>query len=209
MLLEIIIVLLQSLCVVALGLVGILKITIHPDGTLSRTGKAILVLAAITYLTTTSTLYMLAAIKQDRLIERIEGLQIKLSDQVMNAPREVTPQSPEKKPTTDLQILGPMSREVDWRPTIEGRVTDPKAEVWVIVHPVGLSSYWIQSPVSIRRDGAWRIAVYIGRAGDIDIGKEFEIMAVAFPKESLSEGQVFSEWPNAKWRSDIITVVRK
>ncbi|MEW6571972.1 MAG: hypothetical protein AB1390_12540 [Nitrospirota bacterium] len=130
-------------------------------------------------------------------------------DQVMQAPSEIVPRAPEKKPTTDLEISEPVSGGVKWRPLVEGRVTDPKAEVWVIVHPVGLSSYWIQPSVTVRRDGTWRVPVYIGRAGDIDIGKEFEIMAIAEPKERLTEGQVFSEWPKAKWRSDIITVVRR
>ena len=142
-------------------------------------------------------------------MKRIEGFQAELLDQVMRAPPEIAPRAPEKKPTTDLEISEPVSGAVNWRPVVEGRVTDSKANVWVIVHPVGLSSYWIQPPVTVQRNGTWRVPVYIGRAGDIDTGKEFEIMAIADPQESLSEGQVFSAWPKAKWRSDIVTVVRR
>ncbi len=206
--LEFIIVVLQSLSVVALGVVGILEATKRSNDRLNRMGKALLVSAALTYVCSTSILYGLAAATQERLMKRIEGLQTKLLDQVMRAPPEITPRAPEKKPSTDLEISVPVSGVVNWRPVVEGRVTDPKAEVWVIVHPVGLSSYWIQPPVTVRRDGTWRVSVYIGRAGDIDTGKEFEIMAIADPKESLTEAQVFSEWPKAKWRSDIVTVVR-
>jgi hypothetical protein len=207
--LEFIIVVLQSLSVVALGVVGILEATKRPNDGLNQVGKAFLVSAALTYVCSTSILYGLAAATQDRLMKRIEGLQSKLSDQIMRAPSEIAPRAPEKKPTTDLQISRPLSGAVNWRPLVEGRITDPKAEVWVIVHPVGLSAYWIQPPVIVHRDGTWRVPAYIGRAGDIDIEKEFEIMAIADPKEGLTEGQVFSEWPKAKWRSDIVTVVRK
>ena len=207
--LEFIIVMLQSLSVVALGVVGILGVTKRPNDGLNRMGKGLLISAALIYVCSMSILHVLSAATQERLMGRIEGLHAELLDRVMRAPPEIAPQAPEKKPTTDLEITRPVSGAVNWRPHVEGRVSDPKAEVWVIVHPVGLSSYWTQPPVTVRRDGTWRVPVYIGRAGDIDVGKEFEIMAIAYPKQRLTEGRVFSEWPKVKWRSDVVTVVRK
>jgi hypothetical protein len=199
----------QSLSVVVLGLIGLLEITKHPKEGLNRLGKVLLILFALIYVCTTFILARLSTASQEQLKVQIESLQTVLLDQVMNAPHEIGSLAPEKKLTTDLDISVPVSGEVGWRPDVEGRVTDPKAEVWVVVHPVGLSSYWIQSPVTVRKDGKWQVSVYIGRAGDIDIGKKFEIMAIAYPRKMLTEGQVLSEWPKAKWRSDIIIVVRK
>lgn len=37
----------------------------------------------------------------------------------------------------------------------------------------------------------------------------FEIMAVANPKNSLKEGDKLKEWPEAKWRSQVIEAIRK
>lgn len=207
--LDFIIVVLQSLSVVALGTVGILEATKRPNDGLNRMGKGLLLSAAFMYVFSTSILHLSSAATQEQLMKRIESLQAELLERVMRAPPEIVAQAPEMQPTTDLQISTPVSGAVTWRPRVEGRVSDPKLEVWVIVHPVGLSSYWVQPPVSVRRDGRWRVSVYIGRAGDIDVGKRFEIMAIADPKQKLTEGRVFSEWPKAKWRSDVVTVVRK
>ncbi len=91
---------------------------------------------------------------------------------------------------------------------VRGVVIDRNVQVWVIVHPVALSSYWIQPPVLIKSDGRWGVKVYIGRVGYQDVGMEYEIMAIADPKQKLVEGDVLG-WPKAKWRSDIVTVIRE
>ncbi len=209
--LEIIFVVLQSLSTISLALVGGSKSKAikRDDGSLNRKGKAIISAIVIVGVSSALALYLSSGASQSRLERKIDDLRSDLAAQVMEAKPEAAPRRPEGDATTGLQILRPVDGEVDWRPTVEGRVTNPNAAVYVIVHPVGLSSYWVQPPVIVRRDGSWRVGVYAGRAGDIDIGKEFEIMAVAYPKDRLSEGQTFSAWPQAKWRSEVVTVVRK
>jgi hypothetical protein len=50
---------------------------------------------------------------------------------------------------------------------------------------------------------------YFGRSGDLDKGKQFEIVAFADPNDRLQEGGDESAWPKAKWTSNPITVTRR
>lgn len=97
---------------------------------------------------------------------------------------------------------------VPWRPCVEGKVSDAKADVWVLVHPTRTSDYWVQPEVGVNKDRTWGATVYLGRA-QRDAGQRFEIRAVANPRVNLSEGDVLGAWPRAQWRSDIITVIRR
>ena len=113
-------------------------------------------------------------------------------------------------PKAKLRITAPVDKaQVPERPLVEGRVADPNAKVWVIVHPMEVSDYWIQPSVSVNKNGAWQVIIYIGRPGSIDVGKHFEIMAFANPKVKLSEGTILGGWPEAQWKSEVITVTRK
>lgn len=71
-----------------------------------------------------------------------------------------------------------------------------------------VSDYWVQPPVSVREDGSWRVQVFIGRPGMIDVGKNFELMAFGNPCWRLSEADVLDWWPEAEWQSQLIEVVR-
>lgn len=109
-----------------------------------------------------------------------------------------------------LRITAPPDKsEVPERPFVEGTVADPKAKVWVIVHPMAVSDYWVQPSVAVKEDGTWKVKIYIGRPGSIDVGEQFEIMAVANPKVKLKEGDVLSGWPEAQGKSEVIEVTRK
>lgn len=99
--------------------------------------------------------------------------------------------------------------KVPERPIVEGYVKDSNAQVWVIVHPMETGDYWIQPRVTVRNNGLWRVQIYIGRPGSIDVDKHFEIKAVANPNESLSEGDVLGIWPEAQLQSEIIEVIRE
>jgi len=103
----------------------------------------------------------------------------------------------------------PQNSQVPERPFVEGVVSDPKAKVWVIVHPMEVSDYWVQPAITVKEDGTWRVQIYIGRPGAKDIGKSFEIMAVANPKVSLREGMVLGEWPEVQARSQVVEVRRR
>jgi hypothetical protein len=50
---------------------------------------------------------------------------------------------------------------------------------------------------------------YFGRSGDIDVGKAFEIVAVADPEQALEEGTVLADWPKAAQRSPAVRVTRE
>ena len=113
-------------------------------------------------------------------------------------------------PKALLRITAPLDKtDVPNRPLVEGKVADPNAKVWIIVHPMEVSDYWVQPKISVKNDGTWRTIIYIGRPGEIDVGKMFELMAVADPKVKLKEGDVLSGWPDARWKSQIIEVIRK
>lgn len=94
------------------------------------------------------------------------------------------------------------------RPLVEGTVSDPNADVWVIIHPMDVSDYWVQPRISVRGDGTWTVQVYVGRPGRLDVGKRFEIMACANPSQPVSEGTIVTWWPDAKWKSEVIRVLR-
>lgn len=212
---ELFLVTLQSLCVVVLSAIGIWEITTNTNKLskkLNRLGKVLLFVSSVVYIFSTVRLLFLSVEKNKDLMKSIKDLNVELLEQVMTAPPEIVPEIPEMNILPDsLQITAPVNNSIVRKQRVDviGRVSDLKSDVWVIVHPVGLSAYWVQPSVAVRKDGSWQVPVYVGRAGDIDVGKEFDIMAVADPEPKLNEGRILSEWPKAKWRSDIVTVVRK
>lgn len=110
----------------------------------------------------------------------------------------------------NLRITAPLDKaKVLERPYVEGTVADSNVKVWVIVHPMEVSDYWVQPSVTVKETGSWKVKIYIGRPGSIDVGKQFEIMAVANPKMSIKEGDVISGWPDAQAKSQVIEVTRK
>src|SRR5437879_7040594 len=71
-----------------------------------------------------------------------------------------------------IRITAPVDgSEVPWRPIVEGTVSDPESKVWVIVHPLEVSKYWVQPPVTVREGGTWKVQIYIGEPGGAQIGK--------------------------------------
>lgn len=97
--------------------------------------------------------------------------------------------------------------KVPARPFITGTVADPGAKVWVIVHPTEVGDYWVQQVTSPREDMTWRVQIYVGEP-NTPAGTRYELRAVANPTAQLGEGNVLDGWPEAKWRSQVIEVVR-
>lgn len=97
---------------------------------------------------------------------------------------------------------------VSEKQVIKGKVSNPDAEVWVIIHPMiaGLG-YWVQPSVTVDENGNWEVEAYIGVSGDS--GKQFQIRAVANPKKRIKEGDILQKWPKAERRSKVIKVTRK
>ena len=97
---------------------------------------------------------------------------------------------------------------VPGRAWVKGTVSDKDADVWVIVHPMETSDYWVQPQPSVKGDKSWKVLIHIGRPQK-DIGKHFEIRAVANPEKELKEGKVLGKWPKSQWRSDVIEVIKR
>ncbi len=95
------------------------------------------------------------------------------------------------------------------RPIVQGTVSDPEADVWVVLHPAEVADYWVQPPVTVRKDSTWKVQIYIGRPGSLDVDKQFEIIAFANPEDTLEVGQVLGDWPEAEARSDVVEVTRR
>jgi hypothetical protein len=97
---------------------------------------------------------------------------------------------------------------VGWRTLIGGRVSNPKAVVHVIIHPLEVNEHWVQPKIDVKSDGTWQVLAYFGRDGSVDVGKPFEIAAVVNPKAMLDEADQLADWPDAEARSDIVRVTR-
>jgi len=93
--------------------------------------------------------------------------------------------------------------------TVEGTVSDPQADVLVVVHPTaGQGGYWVQQPATVNNDGKWEASqVHFGQ-GAQGAGETFEVRAFVGPKGKLHTGQVLQEWPAADARSNVVKVTR-
>lgn len=175
-----------------------------------------------------------SAIKESSIDRRVEGLERQIiassgreeertrqleeitdrlfrsvAPEVMEAPKEISP-APAPAPSGEIQIKAPRDGSpAPWRTYVKGTVTDPNANVWVIVHPTDRSAYWVQPSVAVKGDGTWKVQVYLGRAGELDVGKGFEIMAIANPKARLREADSLGGWPEAQWESRVVEVTRE
>lgn len=109
--------------------------------------------------------------------------------------------------TNNLQIIT-KDTKLGWRPKIEGSIIDVSKKVYLIVRPKKLQEYWVQPNVSVNSDKTWSCIPYIGQPSQ-DINEVYEIRAIANPKTKIEEGDVFNNWPEAEWYSNIITVTRE
>jgi len=136
----------------------------------------------------------------------------------------VSPRSPEpvppprSDPSIDLnrsgadwiRITSPIRRaKVVYREIVRGTVSNPKAEVWVIVHPMAVPGYWVQPKVEVDDDGSWWVRVYIAQSPYSSNGEHFKILAVANPRTQLAEGDILKAWPEAQRQSRVVEVIKK
>lgn len=98
---------------------------------------------------------------------------------------------------------------VEWKPLVTGKVSTPFTEVWVIVHVLETSTYWVQPKATLRGVGSWESTIFLGDPGILDVGKKFELMAVANPRDPLKEGLQLPGWPRAEGKSKVISVKRR
>ena len=109
-----------------------------------------------------------------------------------------------------LEIINPLDGDLgEWRTKVTGTVSDPFAEVWVVVRPLETKDFWVQPKPTIKASGEWETFIYLGSNGTAHIGKVFELRAIANPVDSLKEALVLPGWPRAERKSDVITVARR
>jgi len=109
-----------------------------------------------------------------------------------------------------LRITEPQEGSaVERRVTVRGEGLNAHEAIWVVVHPTETFGYWVQPKPTIHDSGSWKVKIYIGRQGTIDVGKEFEIMAFSNPSDPLREGLQLPYWPEAGAQSQVIEVIRK
>ena len=117
--------------------------------------------------------------------------------------------TPQPDPNRKITITAPCdAAKVAPRHFVEGIVVDPNAQVWVVIHPMEVADYWVQPSVTVREGGKWKVLCYFGEPGQHS-GKPYEVMAFANPKQTLREGQVLPNWPEAQSKSQVIEVFRE
>ena len=113
----------------------------------------------------------------------------------------------------EVRISSPADNAtVPEQPVVEGTVSDARATVWVVVHPLETAvntEYWVQPQATLKGDGTWTAEIYVGDPGVEDKGKRFLLMAVANPKQALTDDDVLATWPAAAAQSNIVSVTRK
>ncbi|MGZ5441942.1 MAG: hypothetical protein ACXW5U_24655 [Thermoanaerobaculia bacterium] len=204
-------VIVQVISGVALGAISFFPALHKPGGcTLSPRGWLAFGLGTAILVASTASIQTLNARDAIAAQERLEQLMQTIARTVMTPSKG--PALPVPAPTGQtLRIHEPPSggATVDSIGRIRGQVSDSRGQVWVIVHPLGTSSYWVQPRISVGRTGDWQVTGYFGRSGPVDAGKLFEVLAVADPATELTEGAILEQWPSARLVSDVVTVRRR
>lgn len=115
----------------------------------------------------------------------------------------------ERGATAQIEIRSPASgEEVEVETLVEGWVSDPKAQVYVLVRPLRTKYWWVQRlPAPANRDGSWQTLVNIGTETE-GIGEPFEIVALV-TKRKLHEGDRLEVLPERTALSDSVRVHRR
>ena len=102
-----------------------------------------------------------------------------------------------------IVVFSPKDQEnVSYETFVTGKVSDPSAQVWVVLHYMGNQSYNVQKRITVRSNGLWKILLQ-GISG----GDHYELMAFANPKEKLRPGQSLDYWPKAEANTSLIEII--
>ena len=108
-----------------------------------------------------------------------------------------------------LRIMSP-AEEASVRMTelVRGTVSDPKLNVYILIHPLTTNLWWVQNIPAVGPDGRWQALCYFGTE-NLGIGEPYEIIAIASSKRGLYKpGDTLKEVPSKLLRSKIVTVKR-
>ena len=111
--------------------------------------------------------------------------------------------------TNTVSILGPApGAHVLRECRVVGSVRPKSAHVCVVVHPRETGEYWPQGSARVRGDGSFEASVFIGSNATDQVGREFELMAVANPAHILDGTPFLDSWPEGQAKSAIVRVRR-
>lgn len=116
------------------------------------------------------------------------------------------------KDSLHVEIITPLADTVtvvnNRNVIVEGRVSKPQAEVWLLVRWQKSAYYWVQPRAAVAVDGHWQARVYAGSESK-NSGHIFEIRAFAGLQAPLELSQILFTWPEALAQSKIVMVKRK
>jgi hypothetical protein len=203
----------QAIATALLVAIGLFKGFRVKGGGLTVLGKILFAVGAVVLAVSMASVQVLNKRAAQKAQAQIEELIIKRFEDLSACAMTSVSDSVQTPPTPTIEsirIASPTdSSTVGAKHLIRGKVSDRTSEVWVLVHPLDTSAYWVQPRISLGSDGEWTVNAYFGRSGPIDSGKSFEILAIADPEIMLKEGQFFDKWPDARASSNVIVVKRK
>jgi hypothetical protein len=113
-----------------------------------------------------------------------------------------------KSPDVTVKITAPeQAAEVVRETIVAGTVSDPKARVYVLVHPLRVKPWWVQRvPAPANNDGSWQTLCYFGEAGR-GLNEQYQIIAIVTDR-TFSEGDQLDDVPSDVAHSEVVTVKR-
>jgi len=121
-------------------------------------------------------------------------------------------------PDLDVEIMSPEEgASVGHRYTIQGKVSDPSALVYVLIHPLSTNLWYVQNRPAVRSDGRWSTIIYFGTIDGEGIGDSYEVVALATDENwflrklrgtSLTSGQRLKTIPQHGSNIDTVMVRR-
>ncbi len=116
-------------------------------------------------------------------------------------------------PSASVKITHPGNGAIvdDYRVTVRGSSSglgDPDLHLYILVHPVATSLWWVQPFPTVDRDGNWVTRVYLGES-DVGNNEDYAIKAI-ITTEKLYEGNTFKvdELPSSIAEDQIIVTRR-
>jgi hypothetical protein len=107
-----------------------------------------------------------------------------------------------------IDVTGPKSEDKVQEVTdVVGKVSDPKAQVWLVVKPQHASDCWIQTAAAVGKDGKWSVEAHFGDRNTHN--ESFDIIAIANPKNDKTREGKTKCWPEAASKSKVVHVKRE
>jgi hypothetical protein len=99
--------------------------------------------------------------------------------------------------------------QVQSSPKVNLSLQENRVDLVPFVRPLSEAKWWwAQSIPVVRQDGGFEGSVFLGEQGGAGIGIDFQVVILAVPKGSVSEGNKFLNLPFSYAASNTVTVKR-